>query len=66
MGELGKWGVVGQGGVSSLPAKMEVVELRGSNMADSVFGPSYSTRFGQNKPSIKFNRSSPSSNLVWS
>lgn len=34
IGEFGSWGVVGHGGVSVFPfEKMEVVELRGSNMA---------------------------------
>jgi len=34
MGELGGWGVVGHGGVSSSPAKA-AVELRGSNMSSA-------------------------------
>ncbi len=38
IGELGWWGVVGQGGASSEspPPKMELVELRGSNMTRPV------------------------------
>lgn len=38
IGELGSCGVVGHGGVDSSPlAKMELVELSGSNMAELLY-----------------------------